>query len=213
RPGLDVVGNWWPQVPPGAQLPVPLAEFLAAGPPPVFVGFGSMGHGEGGRLGALAVRALRRAGVRGVLQSGRAGLSAGDDVAGALAGQDMAGDDMLTVGQVPHEFLFPRLAAVVHHAGAGTASHALRAGVPSVPVPVTADQPFCASRLAAVGAGTPPLPFAALSQGGAETRLAEAVRTAVRDPSLRRAARRGAAVMDTEDGAGAVIGAVEAAGG
>ncbi|WP_371539670.1 glycosyltransferase [Streptomyces sp. NBC_00466] len=204
RPGLEVVGNWWPRVPPGAQLPGRLAEFLAAGPPPVFVGFGSMGYGEGERLGALAVRALRRAGVRGVLQSGRAGLSAGD------CG---AGDDMLTVGEVPHELLFPQLAAVVHHAGAGTAAAALRAGVPSVPVPVTADQPFWASRLAAAGAATAPLPFPALTGDPEGTRLTEAVRTAVRDASLGRAARRGAALMAAEDGVGAVLRAVEAAGG
>lgn len=111
-------------------------------------GFGSMAAGHGERLSGIAVRALRAAGLRGILQSGSAGLAAEGD------------DDVLTVGDVPHALLFPRTAAVVHHAGAGTAAAGLRAGVPAVPVPVTADQPFWALRLAALGAAsrTPAVP-------------------------------------------------------
>lgn len=130
-PHLTVTGAWWPYVAPSAQLPAVVQDFLTAGPRPVFVGFGSMAAGEGERLSEIAVRALRQAGLRGILQSGSAGLAAD------------AGDDVLTVGDVPHALLFPRLAAVVHHAGAGagTTAAALRAGIPSVTVPVAADQP------------------------------------------------------------------------
>ncbi|MGW4237836.1 glycosyltransferase [Streptomyces sp. NPDC004749] len=197
---LKVVGNWWPFVPSGARLPDRLADFLASGPPPVLIGFGSMGAGHGERLGRTAVRALRRAGVRGVLQAGWAGLSADDEP---------PGDDMLTIGNVPHALLLPHLAAVVHHAGAGTTAAALRAGLPSVPVPVTADQPFWAARLVAAGAGTAPLSFAALAADRAEERLAAAVGRAVRDASLRARAEAAARHMETEDGAGAVLAAVE----
>ncbi|MFH8403561.1 glycosyltransferase [Streptomyces sp. NPDC018019] len=206
RPGLEVVGNWWPYTAPDAALPPALEDFLTAGPPPVFVGFGSMaagarGDGTAGRLTASVVGALRRAGVRGVVQSGWAGLDG-----------PATGDDILTVGEVPHALLFPRTAAVVHHAGAGTTAAALRAGVPAVPVPVTADQPFWAARLAAVGAGTDAVPFRALMAEGAADRLAEAIGRAVREPSCRAAARAIARRMDAEDGAGEVLQAVEDAG-
>lgn len=117
-----------------------------------------MAAGEGERLSEIAVRALRRAGLRGILQSGSAGIAAG-------------GDDVLTIGDTPHALLFPRLGAVVHHAGAGTSAAALRAQVPSVTVPVTADQPFWAARLASIGAATDPVPFRSLTA----ERLADAL--------------------------------------
>ncbi|MFC9293719.1 glycosyltransferase [Streptomyces sp. NPDC057011] len=189
--GLAVTGTWWPYVGPARQLPADLEDFLAAGPPPVLVGFGSMASGEGERLSEIAVRALRRAGLRGVLQSGSAVLAAD-------------GDDVLTIGDVPHALLFPRLAAVVHHAGAGTAAAALRAGIPSVAVPVTADQPFWAARLAAIGAAPEPVPFRALT---AEV-LADGLAAVVRDPSYAKAAAAAAQHMAAEEGAGAVVTAV-----
>ncbi|MEV0123123.1 glycosyltransferase [Streptomyces sp. NPDC050703] len=192
RAGLDVVGNWWPYAAPEDALPAELTEFLRAGPPPVFIGFGSMAGGEGERLSDIAVTALRAAGLRGVLQSGRAGLAA-------------TADDIVTVGDVPHALLFPHMAAVVHHAGAGTAAAGLRAGVPAVPVPVTADQPFWAARIAALGAATEPLPFGRLTA----PRLAAALGRAVREESYARAAAGIARTMSAEDGAGHVLKAIE----
>ncbi|MFF4404982.1 glycosyltransferase [Streptomyces sp. NPDC001404] len=186
REGLDVVGNWWPHVPSG--LPAGLEDFLQAGPPPVFVGFGSMGAAAEG-LGGLVAGALRRAGVRGVVQL--------PDVP--------SGDDLFAVGDVPHALLFPRTAAVVHHAGAGTTAAALRAGVPAVPVPVTADQPFWARRVAGVGAAVAPVSRAGLSV----ERLADAVRSAVGGPGYRAAAVALSRRMAEEDGAGRVRDAVE----
>lgn len=192
REGLTVTGNWWPY---RADDPLPpeVEDFLSAGPPPVLVGFGSMPADDAERLSDLAVTALRRAGVRGILQSGRAGLAA-------------SGDDVLTVGDLPHSALFPRLAAVVHHAGAGTSAATLRAGVPSVPVPVLADQPFWASRLTALGAAPAPVPFAALTA----ERLGDALKHAVAEPSYADAARAAARLMSAEDGAGQVVKAVDA---
>ncbi|MDH6540040.1 glycosyltransferase [Streptomyces sp. SPB4] len=189
--GLAVTGPWWPYVGADRRLPAELEDFLAAGPPPVLVGFGSMAAGEGERLGEIAVRALRRAGLRGVLQSGSAGLAAD-------------GDDVLTVGDLPHALLFPRLAAVVHHAGAGTAAAVLRAGVPSVTVPVAADQPFWAGRLAAVGAAPAPIPFRSLTAEG----LGDALAKAVREPSYAAAAAAAARHIAVEDGSAAVVSAV-----
>ncbi|MFI6144567.1 glycosyltransferase [Streptomyces sp. NPDC051109] len=188
---LTVTGSWWPYVDPDRRLPADLEDFLAAGPRPVLVGFGSMAAGEGERLSEIAVRALRRAGLRGILQSGSAGLFAD-------------GDDVLAIGDVPHSLLFPRLAAVVHHAGAGTSAAAVRAGVPSVTVPVAADQPFWAARLAAIGAAPSPIPFRTLTVEG----LAHALTTAVRERSYTKAAAAAAQHMSTEDAAGSVVTAV-----
>ncbi|MGW3326904.1 glycosyltransferase [Streptomyces virginiae] len=191
-PHLTVTGPWWPHLDPSAQLPSVVQDFLTAGPRPVLVGFGSMAAGEGERLSEIAVRALRQAGLRGILQSGSAGLAAD------------AGDDILTVGDVPHALLFPRLAAVVHHAGAGTTAAALRAGIPSVTVPVAADQPFWATRLAAIGAAPKPIPFRSLTA----ERLADALTTAARESSYARAAAAAARHMATEDGTQSVVRAV-----
>ncbi|MGW6787515.1 glycosyltransferase [Streptomyces chartreusis] len=188
REGLDVVGNWWPYLAPDRRLPADVEEFLAAGARPVFVGFGSMAAGHGEPLSELAVEALRSAGLRGIVQAGSAGLA-------------VDADDVLTIGDLPHTLLFPRVAAAVHHAGAGTTAAALRAGAPSVPVPVTADQPFWAARLASIGAGTDPIPFASLTA----RRLADALGRVVRQQAYARAASVAARHMATEDGVGAVL--------
>ncbi|MFE1585339.1 glycosyltransferase [Streptomyces sp. NPDC058737] len=192
RPGLDVVGNWWPHHDPTERLPPDLEDFLSAGPRPVLIGFGSMASGDGERLSEIAVRALRRAGLRGILQSGSAQLAADED-------------DVLTVGALPHALLFPRLAAVVHHGGAGTSAAALRAGIPAVPVPVTADQPFWARRLATVGAATAPIPFGSLTA----ERLADCLRQVVKQQSHSRAAARAAQHMTTENGAQQTLRAIQ----
>jgi len=192
RPGMEVAGYWWPSEPPDWTPDSRLADFLRAGPPPVFVGFGSMAPSDPERLGRLLVRALRIAGVRGVVQSSWAGLS-------------VEGDEVLTVGEVPHARLFPQMAAVVHHAGAGTTAAGLRAGVPAVPVPMMLDQPFWAARLISLGVSPGSVPFQRLT---AEN-LAAAVRKAVHDPRYGRRARQVAALLATEDGAGRVLAAVE----
>ncbi|MFI1189826.1 glycosyltransferase [Streptomyces californicus] len=188
RSGLEVVGNWWPHHDATERLPTDLQDFLRAGPRPVLIGFGSMASGDGERLSEIAVRALRRAGLRGILQTGSAGLAA-------------TGDDVLTIGDVPHALLFPRLAAVVHHGGAGTAAAALRAGVPAVTVPVTADQPFWAGRLAALGAATDPIPFRSLTA----ERLADSLDHVVKQQAHSRAAAEAARHLAAEDGAGQTI--------
>jgi UDP:flavonoid glycosyltransferase YjiC (YdhE family) len=192
RPGLDVVGYWWPEPRAPWQPPPELVDFLSAGPPPVFVGFGSM-VGAVDRLTALVGSALRAAGLRGIIQS---------DVAGAPA---LATKDMITIGEAPHDWLFPHVAAVVHHAGAGTTAAGLRAGVPAVPVPMMADQPFWANRLAMLGVSPAIIPAHRLSAA----RLTAAIQAAVSDPSYAHRARAIAVRLAAEDGTGAVVRAVE----
>lgn len=185
---VEVPGYWWPARPDGWQPPAELVDFLRAGPPPVFLGFGSMAVGEGERLSELVAAAVGRAGVRAVLQAGWAELSG-------------YGDDVLTVGDVPHDWLFPRTAAVVHHAGAGTTAAGLRAGVPAVAVPVMADQPFWAARLHGLGVAPRPVPFQDLT---AEA-LGAAITACLTEPSHRRRATELARGIAAEDGAAAVL--------
>ena len=169
-----------------------MVDFLADGPPPVFVDFGSVSVGAGDRLSPVVADALRTAGVRGIVQSGWANLA-------------VAGDDLMTTGFVPYEWLFPQVAAVVHHAGAGTTAAALRAGVPSVPVPVTWDHPFWARRLRELGTAPAVLSYRRLSAA----RLADAIRAAIDRPQYRQRAASLAASLEREDGAGAMIAALE----
>ncbi|GAA3833827.1 glycosyltransferase [Streptomyces coacervatus] len=194
RPGLAVTGYWWPYDS-EAQLPSVLQDFLAAGPAPVYVGLGSATVPDPERLSICIVRALRRAGLRGVIQRGWAGLAA-------------SGDDMLTVDEVPHSALFPRMAAVVHHAGAGTTAAGLRAGVPAVPVPIQFDEGFWSARLVALGVAPRTLPLRHLTPDT----LATALMRATRDPAFaRRAAELGARIRD-EDGVAPVLAAVNGTG-
>lgn len=208
RPGLTVSGYWWPYEAPGSQLPTYVSDFLDAGPPPVFVGLGSATVPDPERTSRLVVRALRAAGLRGVLQRGWAGLRASGHRHGHEHGQHDdggQGDDMLTVDELPHALLFPRTAAVVHHAGAGTTAAGLRAGVPAVPVPVQFDAGFWAARLRALGVAPTALPLRRLR----EDELAAALTEAVRRPAYRGAAQDVAARLRAEDGAAPVLAAVE----
>jgi UDP:flavonoid glycosyltransferase YjiC (YdhE family) len=192
RPGIRVCGYFWPPTPADWSPHPDLAAFLAAGPPPVFVGFGSLAASHGERLSAIVREAVRRVGARVVVQAGWAGLHVDDD-------------DVLNVGHVPHEWLFPRTAVVVHHAGAGTTGAALRAGVPQIPVPVAADQPFWADRVERLGVTPGAVPFRKLTAGN----LANALVAALREPGYRDRAAAVASRIATEDGAGCVVRAVE----
>jgi UDP:flavonoid glycosyltransferase YjiC (YdhE family) len=184
---VRVTGYWWPARPPGWQPPDQLVDFLAAGPPPVFIGFGSMTPNHE-RLHEVVAAAVTRAGVRAVVQSGWADLGP-------------TGDEILVVGDLPHDWLFPRTAAVVHHAGAGTTGAGLRAGVPAIPVPVLVDQPFWADRLHRLGVAPDPLPLPELT---ADT-LADALRSCLDRPSYRDRATELAHRIRADDGPAVVL--------
>ncbi len=173
---LHVTGFWFLDGGQAWQPPAALARFLEAGPPPIYVGFGSMVEREAEGLTRLAVDALQRVGQRGILLSGWSGLGASP-----LPGT------ILRVDSVPHDWLFPRMAAVVHHGGAGTTAAALRAGVPSVSVPFFADQTFWGWRVYRAGAGARPIPRRQLTV----ERLADALRSAVTAEVRQRAADLG----------------------
>lgn len=198
RSGLEVVGYWWPARPPGWQPPGDLADFLSAGPPPVFIGMGSMNPADAARVSDLAAAAGRQAGVRMVIQAGQPGSDGAAPVGGAPG-------ETISIGDVPHDWLFPQMAAVIHHAGAGTTGAGLRAGIPAVSLPMIGDQPFWAARLTALGVAPRPIPYKRLSAPA----LTAAIRAVITDPSYRKRAQDLAARLAREDGAAAVVDAVK----
>lgn len=187
RSGLAMTGYWWPHTEPDWQPPAELVEFLQSGPPPVFIGFGSSAALDADFMLDVA----HRAGARAVLQ-GVHGVS---------------GPDAISIGAVPHEWLFPQMAAVVHHAGAGTTAAGLRAGVPTISVPIFTDQPFWAARIASLGAGPQPVPYRQLTT----ERLADAVKQAIAVPEYSVRARQLSAVLSAEDGTAPVVAALRSA--
>jgi len=150
---VHVTGYWFLDDPQGWVPPSELVDFLRSGRPPVFVGFGSNPFPDPEAATRLVVRALASAGHRGVVVAGGSGLATG-----RLA------DDVLSVDSVPHNWLFPQTCAAVHHGGAGVTGAALRAGLPSIVVPVFADQPFWAQRVFQLGAGPRPIPAKQLTE-------------------------------------------------
>ncbi|MFD9074751.1 glycosyltransferase [Streptomyces lasiicapitis] len=186
--GHTCVGYWWPARDPGWRPDERLVDFLASGPAPVYFGFGSVSPGDAERLSATIQDVVRRLGVRAVVQAGWQGL-------------DVSDDDVLTIGECPHDWLFPRMTALVHHAGPGTAGAGLKAGVPAVPVPLSLDQPFWARRMTALG-----LSPASLSARRLTAReLSDALHTTLRDEQYRLRCTEISKIIGREDGAAAVL--------
>ena len=191
----SVVTGYWFLDAPSDWTPDPeLVKFLHQGPPPVYVGFGSMFMNGGEQKTRIIVDALKMAGQRGLLATGWGGLSALD-----------ASDDILVVNSVPHDWLFPQMSAVVHHGGAGTTGSSLRAGKPTVICPFVGDQPFWGRRVVALGVGPSPISQFKLT---AES-LAYAIKSAVNDPSLRERAAKVGKIIQGEDGVGYAVALIE----
>src|SRR5262249_1297763 len=164
-------------------LPADLEAFLRRGEPPIFAGFGSMPARTDATLRLIA--AARAVGRRIIVSRGWADLDVIDDA-----------PDCVTVDDVSHDVLFPQVAAVVHHGGAGTTAAAARAGVPQVITPMFSDQFYWASRIVALGVGatTPHFTMTEESLAGA-LRQALDPATAVRAHTLaRRVGRDGAQI-------------------
>ncbi len=130
---VHVTGYWFNDPENGWRPPAELAHFLDAGPPPVYVGFGSMTDRDPAVVARIVLEALEQTGCRAVVLSGWARLPGVTDRPGVHF-----------VENVPHDWLFPKMAAVVHHGGAGTTHAGLRAGAPTVVVPFFTDQPLAA---------------------------------------------------------------------
>jgi vancomycin aglycone glucosyltransferase len=156
-------------VPDERPLAPQLETFLDAGEAPVYFAFGSMRAPDG--LSRTMIEAARALDRRAIVSKGWAGLSLTDEQ-----------PDCLAVGEVNHHALFPRVAAVVHHGGAGTVTAAALAGTPQVVIPQGYDQHYWARRIQELGIGA--------ARGSLTTALEEALRHAMRAASVARAVRR-----------------------
>lgn len=190
---VHVTGYWFLDQP-GYAPPPGLARFLDAGPPPVYVGLGSMAGQDPEQTTDVVLEALATSGQRGLIATGWGGIAARNP-----------SKDVFVIDAVPHGWLFPRVSAVVHHGGAGTTAAGLRAGKPTVVCPFSVDQPFWGRRIAALDAGPKPIPP---SQLNPET-LADAIRQAACDPFFRQRAIELCEAIRQEDGVGRAVAVIE----
>jgi UDP:flavonoid glycosyltransferase YjiC (YdhE family) len=189
-----VCGYWFTAPDPAWRPSAALMDFLGAGPAPVYVGFGSMVGSNPEETLEKVLKGVRLAGVRAIFASGWGGMQHA-----ALP------EFVFPVESVPHDWLFPRVAAAVHHGGAGTTAAALRAGIPSVIVPYFYDQFFWGLRLQKLGVAPRPIAQKHLTSDG----LAEAIRTVVGSPEAGIRSREIGGRIAKEDGVAAAVTVVE----
>jgi sterol 3beta-glucosyltransferase len=190
-PETSVITGYWFLDEPSSFRPSPgLEGFLAAGEPPVYVSFGSMQIGGGQDRLRLCLEALEILGLRGVISLGH-----------RHSAIDLSPRHFATGDDLPHAWLFPRLGAVVHHGGAGTTGAALRAGVPQLILPVSADQGFWGRRVEQLGVGPRPILQRQLGAG----RLQGALRLATQDAGMQANARALGDAIRCEDGVGSAV--------
>ncbi len=190
-----VTGYWFLDPSSAWTPPADLVDFLQAGPAPVYIGFGSMGSRNPEEVTRLTLRALDLTGQRGVLASGWGGLHQAD-----------LPSTVHMISSIPHSWLFPKMAAVVHHGGAGTTAAGLWAGVPSIIVPFFGDQPFWGQRVAALGVGPSPIPKRRLTA----EQLAQAISQSVSDSAMRQRAATLGEKIRAEDSVGGAVSLIQA---
>ncbi len=191
---LKVSGHWFLETRSGWQPPAELLRFMDAGSPPIYIGFGSMVDEQIQQSTPIILGALQRLGLRGILMGGWGGLGLGK-----------LPETIFCLDSVPHTWLFPQVATVVHHGGAGTTATGLRFGRPTVIIPFFADQPFWGWRVHALGCGPKPIPFARLTIAN----LAEAMNTAL-NPACLQNAQGLSEKLRLEDGVGKAVGFIQA---
>jgi sterol 3beta-glucosyltransferase len=190
-PDSSLVTGYWFLDEPQWRPPEALYEFLAAGPKPIYVGFGSMVSSNATRFTEIVLDAVKKSGQRAVLATGWGGLEDED------LGQS---ERVFFLRHAPHDWLFPRVSAAVHHGGAGTTAAAVRAGIPSVIVPFYGDQPFWARCLHRKGVAPPALDRKALSSDA----MVDALKATQLPAMIQRAFELGCAVR-AEDGVGEAL--------
>ena len=190
-----VTGGWFLNTMHDWEPPPALINFLESGPKPVYVGFGSMTDRDAENTLAIILKALKMTKQRGILVSGWGNLGA--DV--------RLPDDVIWLKGASFDWLFPRMAAVVHHGGVGTTTLGLQAGVPSIIIPHIADQYFWGECVARIGAGPTPIPRQNLNA----ERLMRAIMRAIHDKTMQRRAAIASERIKAEDGISRAIAVIE----
>jgi UDP:flavonoid glycosyltransferase YjiC (YdhE family) len=189
-----ISGYWFLDEGQAWQPPADLQAFLEAGPPPVYIGFGSMSHRDPQATLRLIVDALQPARQRAVLAAGWSGVR----------GEQLP-DHLFALQSAPHDWLLPRMAGIVHHGGAGTTAAGLRAGKPTLIIPHMSDQPYWGRRVHELGVGPSPIPRHKLTAAA----LARGIAALVNDPTqTQRAAALGQAIC-AEDGIAAAVATID----
>lgn len=183
---IDISGFFFLNLSTNYTPPKELADYLAAGPPPVYIGFGSIVVDDPNAMTKMIFEAVKKTGQRALVSKGWGGLGA--DQLGIPEGVYM-------LGNVPHDWLFQHVSCVVHHGGAGTTAAGILAGRPTVVVPFFGDQPFWGSMTARAGAGPVPVAYKNLTAD----KLAESIKEALKPESLERAKDLSAKIK-AEDG-------------
>lgn len=195
KASVHVTGYWFLEAVDKWQPPQSLIHFLDAGTRPVYIGFGSMNTEDPQATAQIALDALAKSGQRGIFLTGWGGLSA-----------KSIPETVYMIDSVPHDWLFSRMSAIIHHGGAGTTAAALRAGVPTMVVPFMADQPYWGKRLAALGVSPGVISIKKLNVDN----LAAAISRMVSDKSMQvRAAEIGTAIR-AENGVAEAVGLISA---
>ncbi|KAF2014279.1 glycosyltransferase family 1 protein [Aaosphaeria arxii CBS 175.79] len=187
---IDVCGFFFRDPPPYTP-PTVIVEFLKDGPPPIYIGFGSIVLEDPPKMTSLILEAVQMCGVRAIISKGWSNLGEGH--------ADRAGD-ILFIGDCDHEWLFQHVTAVIHHGGAGTAACGLKNACPILVVPFFGDQPFWGEMIAEAGAGPKPIPHKMLSSQN----LAEAIQFLLA-PETRAAASNISSQMASEEGVKAAV--------
>ncbi|ALF55356.1 glycosyl transferase [Nostoc piscinale CENA21] len=189
-----ITGYWFLDTEPNWNPPPGLTEFLEGGEPPIYVGFGSMGNRNPEQTADIILQALRKTQQRAVMLSGWGGLY-----------KENLPDSVYLVDSIPHSWIFSRVAAVVHHGGAGTTAAGLRAGVPTIIIPFFGDQGFWGKRVATLGVGTEPIPRKQLTA----ERLAQATQQVVTNQTMRQRASELGKKIRAEDGIANAVAVIE----
>lgn len=187
-PEIDIAGFVFLDLASSFKPPDTLSEFLNAGEPPVYVGFGSIVVDDPDRFTSMIFEAIQKAGVRALVSKGW----------GGLGGETKTPENVYMLENTPHDWLFPRVSAVVHHGGAGTTAIGLKCGKPTMIVPFFGDQPFWGAMVSRAGAGAKePIPYKYLNAG----RLADGIKQCL-SPEAKASAEKLAHDIDIEgDGA------------
>jgi UDP:flavonoid glycosyltransferase YjiC (YdhE family) len=180
-----VTGFWFLDEDESWAPPPVLTDFLNSGSAPIYIGFGSMSNRDPKKTADIVIHAVQQTKQRAVIISGWGGLRSSH-----------VPDSVFMTDSIPHSWLFPRVAAVVHHGGASTTAAGLRAGVPSIIVPFFGDQPFWGKRIADAGVGPKPIPRSKLTADN----LARAIQQALTDRSMRERAKEMGNKIQKEDG-------------
>lgn len=191
---VEVTGFWFQDTPASWQPPADLVRFIESGPPPVYAGFGSMVMKNPQETVNAVLEAVAKNNARAVIAAGWGGLKPANLPANVYA-----------VDAIPHDWLLPKMAASIHHGGAGTTGASLRAGIPQVIVPFVGDQFFWGQQVEKRGVGPRRIPHKSLTAA----KLSEAIGKTLNDQAMRKRSAQMGEYVRAENGLARAVEVIE----